>query len=464
MNRVVNLLVEAVLVLALFSASLSQANTQSLNSEVNEILNLVRAYESALVQNLDYQAVKYQKQSADEQRNVGRSYLLPTVMLNYTHAHNWSEIEQESGTTKVKEDREYESYNASLKIQQTLFDYGAWKGFKKTDQLALEAAKKLYGESILLAVKVLEAYTNALLARDQLELAKHQVVYHQTLLRRNLAMKAAGEETQTAVLETQSKLYVAESELLSVEDELDFALRELNKLTGLFITYESLPALTDDNIQLPMVFNELNQWQQAALASNHQLQALQHKIQSLDYEIEEQRAGHLPRINLFASSTLFDSNTENTYQQTYDTDTVGIQLQMPLYLGGRVSSGMGQVRAEKTSMEYQLRSQQQTTKMQVRRYFRQCLRSAVELKARRHAVSSSAQLLVATEMSIKGGVRSNQDALEAQQQLHQAKLDFAKARYEYLKAWLGLHVESARLDHSHMATLNALFRPKPAKT
>lgn len=435
----------------------NRAKENVVTQERSQTLDLVQAYELALQHNFDYQSIRQQQKSANAQRNVGRSYLLPSLFLNYTHARNWSEIEQDSGTNTVKEDREYESYNASLRLQQTLFDYAAWNGYKKTDQLALEAAQKVYDEALQLAFDLLEVYTQTLLARDQKNLAAQQMSHQQQLLKRNLAMKAAGEETQTAVLETQSRLYVSESEQLAAIDELDLALRELSRLTGQRISEQDLPELVSAPIQLPLVLNSLEEWQTTALSHNHQLQALHHKIRSMDYELEEQRSGHLPKLNVFASTSLSDSNTENTYQQTYDTDTVGVQIQMPLFLGGRVSYGMGQVRAEKSSLEYQRQSLQATIKLQVRRYFNQCRRSVTELKARRFAVDSAKALVTATDMSIRGGVRSNQDALNAQQQLYTAKRDLAESRYEYLKAWLGLHREAANLNAGHLSLIAAVF-------
>lgn len=48
------------------------------------------------------------------------------------------------------------------------------------------------------------------------------------------------------------------------------------------------------------------------------------------------------------------------------------------------------------------------------------------------SVDSASFLVEATQKSIKGGVRTNLDFLNAQQQLFQAKRDLAQARYNYL--------------------------------
>lgn len=453
------------LLLLFFVSSVSSADDWKAEKNLHsEVYSFVNVYESALTHNLDYQVVKQLQRSQRFNRAISRSYLLPNVTLNYRHAHNWSEIEQDSGSVSESDSREYESYSASLRVQQTLFDYAAWQGFKKSDQQAHEAQSKLHLESMKLAKSVFQAYTHALLARDQLALAQHQHSYHLALLDRNLAMKAAGEETQTAVLETQSQLYRVETDLLMAEDDLDFSLRDFNHLTGLLVSQQGLPVLSSGPVYLPLAFQSVEEWQKIALVNNPEIGALNYKVQSLNHEVEEVRGGHFPRVNLFASTSLSDSNTENTYRQSYDTDTIGIQIQMPLYLGGRVSNGVGQVESEKDSVLYELKSLKQSVSMRVRRHFRQCQRSALELKARRHAVTSTTELLAATEKSIQGGLRSNHDVLQVRQQLFRVKLELAKSRYDYLNAWLGLHVEAAIFDHSHIEALSNLFTRLPKRT
>ncbi|MGV8508434.1 TolC family protein, partial [Pseudomonas aeruginosa] len=65
-------------------------------------------------------------------------------------------------------------------------------------------------------------------------------------------------------------------------------------------------------------------------------------LEAAAYEVERNRAGHLPRLSLFASSGKTHSASESTYEQKYDTDSVGLRLSLPLFEGGRVSAATRQ--------------------------------------------------------------------------------------------------------------------------
>ncbi|RML92967.1 ABC transporter permease, partial [Pseudomonas syringae pv. maculicola] len=60
------------------------------------------------------------------------------------------------------------------------------------------------------------------------------------------------------------------------------------------------------------------------------------------YDVERNRAGHLPTVNAFASIRQNESDSGNTYNQRYDTNTVGIEVSLPLYAGGGTSASVRQ--------------------------------------------------------------------------------------------------------------------------
>lgn len=421
-------------------------------------LDFISAYRSALHKNPAYLATQQQHLAAQEKRVQGRGGLLPTLSLNYSQAYNWSEVEQQSGANRYTEDRDYQSHNASLMFQQPLLDYEAWSGYQKADQQAQEADDRFLGETAKLALQVLTSYTQAMLARDQQVLAEQQLAAHRALLHQNESLKAQGEGTQTDVLETQSRLFLSETEWIEAQDALDLALRALARVVDLPVIPSDLPELISFQASLPLDSSELEYWQRLALQHNPELLALAHREKAAEYEVSVQNSGHYPRLSLYASSRRTESDTENTYEQRYDTESVGIQLKVPLYLGGRVSSAAREAQAIKSQVSYELASKRQEVMLNVRRHLQKCISSVSSLKARRFALSSSEALVTATRMSVQGGERGNQDVLDAERQWYQARRELARTQYDYLQAWLALHVEAGVLQDAHIVLVSEQFR------
>ncbi|WP_020406221.1 TolC family outer membrane protein [Hahella ganghwensis] len=421
-------------------------------------LDYQEAYTLALHQNPDYLAAQEEHKAAQEYIARGRAGLLPSLSLNYSQAQNWSDVEQQSGTFANSEKRDYQSHNASLVLQQPLFDYSAWAAYQKAKQQTLESDFRLIGKNSALAMTVLEAFTKALLARDQLDLAKQQLSSYEALLVRKEALKDHGEGTQTEVLETQSRLYIAETELIEAQDEFELSLRELSSLIEQPVAMAALPRLKESQKDLPMLSNDIRRWLSLALSQNPELRALNHKVRAASHEVDAQRGGHLPRVSLYATARDTESDTENTYQQRYDTHSVGIRIQMPLYSGGKVSSATRQASATKSQFRYELDARRQEIKLQIRRYYRKCMSSLSSLKARSFAVISAEALVEATQKSVQGGERDNQDILNAERQLFQARRDLVETRYDYLKSWLGLYAVAGMLAEEHIQLVSSQFQ------
>jgi protease secretion system outer membrane protein len=84
--------------------------------------------------------------------------------------------------------------------------------------------------------------------------------------------------------------------------------------------------------------------------------------------------------------------------------------------------------------------------------------SVAKVTALEKAVASGKELMVATEQSIKGGVRINLDLLNAQQQLYTSQRDLAQARYSYLLGLLRLRAAAGTLGESDVREVAAYFR------
>ncbi|TMW13024.1 TolC family outer membrane protein [Alloalcanivorax gelatiniphagus] len=425
-------------------------------------LTLEQAFDAALSHDAGFQAALQERQAGQEFKALGRANLLPSLTFTHGWAKNRSEVERDSQFGTVTEQRDYRSYNAALRLEQPLFDYGAWVARRIGNDRAARAELEFEARLQTLATDTLEAYTGVLLGRDRKRLAERQVTVLEALRERNGALVRAGEGTVTEQLETESRLALARAELIGARQQWALARRRLNTLTGLSVEPGTLPESTPRAPPLPAM--TLPEWFQQARAHSPVLGLQRSDLRVAEGEVERQRAGHFPRLSLYASTRRTDSDSETTYGQHYDTDTIGLQLSVPLYDGGGVSAARRQAVARRAASEYRLREQRETVLAAVEQRWLECQDDLHRLQVLALAADSAEQLVTATRRSLEGGERNNQDLLEAQRQAHQARRDLAEVRYHYLNAWLGLHRDAGLLTVARLRDVSQALVSKGSES
>ena len=419
-----------------------------------QAMGLLEAYDLAIRNDPTFHAAIEERAAGEENRALGRSALLPTLSWNYNNSRNESEVTQASTRT----DRDYRSYAATLTLQQPLLDYEAYARFRQGAAQALFSDERFRSKSQYLAVRVLSAYSQALLAQERIELSRAQKRAFAERLQLNQRLLEGGEGTRTDVLETQARLSMAVAEEIEAQDNQDAALRELEAMLGEPLQVEQLAPLVAHFVILPLEPQRFESWRELALANNPELASQHHALTSAEYEVERKRAGHLPKLSLYASSRQTSSDSESTYNQKYDTNSVGIQLTVPLFAGGSVSALTRQAARQLSQAQYELDAQTATTLVDLRKQYNLNSSAAAKVRAYEMAVESAGALVQATQKSVSGGERVNLDVLDAEQQLFSAKRDLADARYAYLLARVQLKYYAGLLNEGDLRQVAGYFR------
>ncbi len=147
-------------------------------------------------------------------------------------------------------------------------------------------------------------------------------------------MVSAGEGTVTDVAETQARYSLAEAQLIEARDALDSAQRDLEVIIGIPLEQlDDLQTLRAGKFQVrPLQPTKFEDWQQIAMKQNPLLMSSRHGVDAAKYEVERNRAGFMPQVQLYASHSENDSSSDNTVNQKYRTDSIGVQVSMPMAL------------------------------------------------------------------------------------------------------------------------------------
>lgn len=422
-----------------------------------QALDLSDAYALALRNDPTLHAAIAERDAGVENLAIGRAGLLPNLSYRYNRARNDSEVTQRSQLGDVTSQRDYRSYSSTLTLQQPLFDYAVWSDYRRGVAQAALADERLRGRGQEMMVRVFSAYSEALFADEQIALAQAQRRTYAEQLQLNERLLKNGEGTRTDVLETRARYELAQAQEIEAGDNLDAALRSLQAITGEAMSAEDLAPMLPALAVQPLIPARFEPWRDLAVAHNAELASQRHALDVADQGVERQRAGHLPSLSAYVSKGISSSSSESTYNQRYDTDSVGIQLSVPLFAGGGVSARVRQAQAERDGLQFQVDAQVSDTLNQLRRQFNLCASSTAKIRAYGMAVNAASALVEATRRSVQGGERVNLDVLDAEQQLYGARRDLAQARHEYLRAWVQLRYLAGVLDAKDVEVLNGYF-------
>ncbi|CAI0759649.1 Outer membrane protein tolC precursor [Serratia entomophila] len=423
------------------------------------------AYSLALEKDPTFRAAIKEKEAGEENENIGRAGLLPKVSLNYQNSpRNWQTQKYQQSDffgnmSDVTKRQQYRSYSGSVTLTQPLFDYEAYARYKAGVAQSLMADERYRGKFLDLAVRVISAYVEVAYAKDQIALAEAQKTAYKEQLALNDRLMSAGEGTVTDVSETQARYSLAEAQVIEARDALDSAQRDLEVIIGVPLNQlDDLQTLRPGKFQVaPLIPSKFEEWQKIALDNNPMLAASRHGVDAAKYEVERNRAGFMPQVQLYASHSENDSSSDNTVNQKYRTNSVGVQVSMPIYAGGGVSASTRQAAARYGQAMYEMDAQVGTTLNDLRKQFNLCISSRAKLAAYELAVKSATTQVEATRQSVLAGQRVNVDVLNAEQQLYSAQRDLASAKYTYIKSWITLLSDSGTLDEKDVSRVAQYF-------
>ncbi|EAO0950972.1 TolC family outer membrane protein [Salmonella enterica] len=428
-------------------------------------VGLIDAYSLALEHDPTYMAAIKEKEAGKENANIGMAGLLPKISLNYQNSpRNWQTQKSRDGDffgniSEVTRRQQYRSYSGSLTLTQPLFDYEAYARYKAGVAQTLMSDERYRGKLLDLAVRVINAYVDVAYSRDQLALISAQKALYKEQLILNERLMSAGEGTVTDISETQARYNMSGAQEIEARDALDAARRELEMIIGMPLNQlDELQELDPGRFRIGTLSpSKFEEWKKRALENNPELAASRHGVEAARYDVERSRAGFMPQVQLYATHSENDSGNNNTVNQKYRTESIGVQVSMQIYAGGGVSALTRQAAANYGKAVYEMDAQTGTVLNELRRQYNLCVSSQSKITAYELAVKSAKMLVTATRQSVMAGQRVNVDILNAEQQLYRARIDLASARYAYIKSWISLLSYSGTLDKKDVQRVAQYF-------
>lgn len=414
-------------------------------------VDLLRAYELALVNDPVFRSALHENEAGQQNVKIGLSGLLPNLTLTHAQGINRGTLSQGGISAPLNFNNEV----TTLALRQPLLNLEAVASYRQGLARANSSQSKFEGDADRLIVRLAEVYFEALLAKERLALAQAERDALAELQQVNENMFKRGEGTRTDVLETQSRFALAQAQLIESQDTWNAARLALSALVGEPV--ERLTTLRKAFPIQPLTPADFESWHEMAQARNAELVTQRYLVETSKQEVTRSRSGHAPRVDLVASLSRNNSASFITADRDARIASVGVEVNVPIFAGGRVNAVTDQARANLARAEAELDAMTDQAMLELRKQYQLLQSSILRIQSLEIAVDSAHLLVEATEKSIRGGIRINLDLLDAQSQFYAAQVNLAEARYNYLLAYLRLRFLAGTLERDDLRKVATYF-------
>ena len=432
---------KALVALALF------AGLQSAHSR-----DLLEVWQLALERDPIYAASGYAREADQERIPQARAGLLP-----YISASAGAQADNSRRSRDLSDSRTSRRAAWSLALVQPLFDLPAWNTLQRADYQASQAdiAYRIAYQDLLL--RTAQAYFDVLAAQDSLRALLSEKAAIETQLKAAQQSFEFGATTITDAHEAQARLDLVLASEVNLRNELQLAEDALARIIA--ERPGQLAELARD-VPLPSPEpNRLDEWVSQASHAGLNVASADLQTRIAQKEIDIVRGQHAPTVDFVAGTGSASDYGLNGYRagpRSLDS-TVGVQLSIPIFTGGGISS---QVR-EQTSRLQQARALLENTRRETiqaaQRHFKGVVSGLSQVAALQAAERSSRAALEANRTGYEIGVRINIDVLNAEQQLYVTQRALARARYDTLMNGLHLKAAAGILQDTDLAAINSLL-------
>lgn len=394
--------------------------------------DLLETYTQAVEGDPQLAAARAQLRADQERLDQARSLFLPQVALEAGAQRIWQDVD--GGFSGDRSDS-YNSNSAGVGVTQPLFRKESFTLYQQAKVIIDQAELNYALERQDLGLRVAEAYFRVLQAQNALQSYEAELSAISQQLQRAKRSFEVGTATIADVNEAQARFDLTQARRLQARNEVRVAREALRRITGQPVDElaELRPGF-DPEVPVP---TESSAWAEQAEKTNLELRLARQSFELAKDEVERQRAQRYPKVDLVARYGRSDSPIFG-FDQTVTEGSVGVQLNMPLYTGGAISSQVREAQALRDRALEQVRQASRSASLAAETAYLQLTASLEQVRALEQALKSIVINERSTQRGVELGLRTTLDLLDIQRDRYAAERDLASARYDYLLNYLRL--------------------------
>jgi outer membrane protein len=420
--------------------------------------DLVQVYRDARLNDPTLAAAQASWVALQERIPQARALLLPNVNLTAALNGNLYDASIHSQPRFDINGRGFAFGSLTVSASQPLYRYANKVALDQARDQVEQSDYTLQSARQDLILRVAQAYFDVLLAQFNVELAESQKAAVSEQLAQAKRNFEVGVATITDTNEAQARYDAIVAQEISARNDLDNRRTALRAIIGRAPgELKRLGPGFDPQLPSP---DTADYWVERALADNLQVRIAQYNFDIATLEVERQRAGHLPTLDLVGSVNTQASNAGINQNVASDSRQalIGLALTIPIYQGGFVDSKVREAIALQENARQNLEVARRNALFSAQTGYSGVASAAASVKAFEQAVVSAQTAYESNKTGQEVGVRTNLDVLNTQQQVFQTRRDLAQAYFNYLIGVLRLRSAIGTLSDEDLEDINRRLR------
>ncbi len=419
--------------------------------------SLIEAYELARDNDPRFRAAQAEFKAIGTLVDQARAGFLPSARLEFDRMETRQRIISSQNPIFGAGVTTFPTFTRTLSITQPVFRKDVIERMGQAKAVVKQAEFTLLAAEQELLLRTTAAYLVLLAANDSVMLAtaeRETVGKALDLARERLR---AGLGTITNQYDAQARYAVTQAREIEAQNRLRDARQAMREITGK--AFDKVQSLREDfKLESPQPA-AVERWLETALAQNLGLSARRESVEVARQEIERQKAGHYPSLNLLLQNNRRDSgSTLFGGGSNVDTTELTLKLSVPIYEGGLTSAVTREAAFRHAKAQEELEAERRTVDRATRAYYEGVLAGVGLVDALKQSVVAQERSLESKEVSHKSGLITLLPVLDAQRDLYLARRDYAQSRYDYLINRLRLQQVTGTLSELDLAAVNAALK------
>ena len=308
-----------ILILFIFSLSI----TKSIGIGLNEAL--IQAYNNNKELNAERENIKVSK----EELKISRSEYLPSATITGSKSQeNTNEITDRDGKDTIIED--VNPLTKSIKLEQTLIDFGRGAEYDKSKIGIILAEAKLLKKEQEILYKAAEAFTDLILANENLnnnlnnfKLLERQVETDQVRLER-------GQITISDLSQSESSLAGAQAQYIQAENDVVTKKLNYENVIGKISNNENLQKPLEIILEIPKSLTEAIE---LSKKNNPNIKIAKFELEQSKKDLKIAKSDLAPTATLSLERS-YTEDLSTTYDER-EKDVLKATVSWPFYSGGK---------------------------------------------------------------------------------------------------------------------------------
>ncbi len=338
-------------------------------------------------------------------------------------------------------DRTDNSTNASISLNQTVFNGFRLTNLYKQSQLNLETSKlELNRIKDDISLNVVNAYLNVLFNIENLEIAKAQYSFSKKQLDQVRDLVDAGVQPQANVYDAEATLSSDLQSVTVAENNYELALLSLSQLLQLPYEGFEVEVIELDNPSSELMYNNASPIVSYALDNRYEIKVAQKNIENSALNTEISKSGYLPTVSFnyaFGSNVFFTNliDTEDSFFNQLNNQKghrFSLNVSVPIFSQFQNKTNVAKAKIQEENAQLNLKQAKLDVEANVQRAFTDAKAALRAYEAAKSSLQSQKIAFQNSQERYDIGAMNAFDLEQSRLRLVNAESSLVNAKYDFI--------------------------------